>query len=271
MTTILDSRPGSTEQATFEQAWMTRGILAVTAASNDDLDQWGRGFARYVRSRRGSSLEIYLPSTREALIDRFNEMLRALSVERARAEAPAESPGRVILVPDVRAFDSPEGHLLSRLVTDFPGAATRLVLLIDPTEWARSQPHLSTLGRQVQRMDISSRKDPDRTVDLPKLDHAPLLAADDRAGSIGGAPLQPPHKQPMIDLEVSRRPSFSWLGAGALVTALLLISALIVVLLHRERGPGAGFEPRSAAERSKESVPPPQAVVHSLIPPVSGA
>jgi len=268
----LQSRPGSSDQAMFEQVWITPGIIAVTAASGDDLDRWGRGFARYVRSRRGSSLEIYLPSTREALIDRFNEMLSALSLDRARAEAPVESSGRFVLVPDIRAFDSPEGHLLARLVTDFPGAGTRLVILIDPTEWARSQPLLSALGRQVRRMDVSAQQRRDRAVSQPDALHDPSLSGEGSGAlSIASMPSQSQHKQPTIDLEVSRRRPINWLGAGALVAALLLVSALIVVLLHRERGPGAGFEPRSSLEWPGERSHSPQAAKRSSISHVTGA
>lgn len=264
MSIDLNTRQDIPEQASFEQACLMRGILAVTAATGDDLDQWGRGFARYVRSRRRLALEIYLPSTREALIDRFNEILKALSLERARAAPPAESAGRFILVPDIRAFDSPEGHLLARLVSDFPGAGTRLVLLIDPSEWARSQPLLSALGRQVQRIDLSAQDGSDRDTIHREIERGPQSDLESKGEVIHGRLGHVASEQPTIALQTSRRRPFSWLGAGALVTALLLVSALIVVLLHRERGPGPSFEPRSGVWLSIEPGPSARTIGHFL-------
>lgn len=245
-------------RSVLHRAWETHGILLVTSQVSEGLDQWGRAFAREVRSRKGANLEIYMPATRDSMIARFNELLSGMSLETARSEPLPDAIRRFILVPDIRTFDSSEGLLLARLASDFPGAATRLVLLIDQSEWLRSQTLIASLGRHVHRVVL-----PGSPIDRGASEHGP---ADEDRGARVPAPQSetvrtlvgahdgarrglPADSVPSVSLEGARRARFNWLGVGALVMLLLLVSALIVVLLHRERGPGAGFEPRAASEQ----------------------
>ncbi len=259
MTFASEASDNTSVQATLQRAWRTHGVLVVTAQSSAALDQWGRAFAREVRSRQGAQLEIYMPATSDTLIARFNELLSGLSLDRARADPSPDANRRFILVPDIRAFDSSEGLLLARLATDFPGAATRLVLLIDQSEWSRSQSLLASLGRHVHKVNLS---DPSSARLSPVRERADKGIDSETEQAQVIVPVIGPQQAervtvladsvPMVRLEAARRSRFSWLGAGALVMALLLISALIVVLLHREPGPGARIEPRSAVAMNTE-------------------
>lgn len=274
---LRSSMQASVERG-FELAWNGAGVLAVLARQSGDLEHWGRTFARRVRSHHGAALEIYMPAARESLIERFNQSLAGLSIETARAEPPPAAGRRIILVPDWAAMDSPEGMLLARLVSDFPGAATRLVVLVDFDPLGRAQRFLEALGRGVQRLDLDATHAPDR---LPGSDPGFSLPA--QQGASDGQPTpdrEPardrtlPQDEPTVsqtrakaesidpERQVAMLPvanhsggpggrAMRWLGVGALLMALLLVSVLIVVLLHRQTGPGASSDRWPVVERGK--------------------
>jgi hypothetical protein len=234
------------------------------------LDEWGRGFARLVRSRPDLTLEIYIPSTSDALIERFNQVLARLSLDEALTDLASDLPCRILLVPDIRSLDSSEGLLLARLVADFPGAATKLVVLVDRDGSDRTEILLQSLGRKVARVDLDVAPVVSGLSGAPSRSK-PVAAAAEASGQrrispdpsqpsaptiVSVSPLRPEREQGWVELGVvtPRRPTILWLGAGALLMAILLISALVVVLLHRERGPGAAFSPALAQIDSIASV-----------------
>ncbi len=247
----------------FQAAWKGPGVLAVLASRSSELETWGRAFARRVRAHPGATLEIYMPAARDGLIERFNQSLAGISIEVARAE-PAEDLGRrIILVPDFEALDSTEGMLLARLVSDFPGAMTRLVILVDLDGLERAQRFVEALGRGAQRFSIDFAQGPDGVAGLDRA--AP--EADPRIGSqqihnarsrAKAEPFDPERQVAMLPVAAGgggggRGRSGRWISAGALLMAVLLVSALIVVLLHRPTGPGASFEQSPTDKRSKIS------------------
>jgi hypothetical protein len=259
-------------------------VLAVLGTNASALDNWGRAFARRARREPGLNLEIYMPSTRDALIERFNQVLAGLSVEQARAERPPGSASRIILAPDIRSLDTPEGLLLARLASDFPGAATRLVVLVDRDGSVRTERLLQSLGRGITRFELDLEGEANTqpttlatTVSAPSggdAEHAPSFPGWSPVSSseTGAIDLLP---EPLVQAAPSRRNGARWLGAGALLMAILLISALIVVLLHRERGPGAAFTQRLALEvpTSHWSAASPVRVPKRPVfdPPIAGA
>jgi hypothetical protein len=266
MSPKLSARAEALIEQVFALAWEGPGVIAVLARQSDELDQWGRAFARTVRAHNKAALEIYMPSTREGLIDRFNQVLSGISLDAARAAAPDDLPRRIILVPDSRSFESPEGLLLARLVSDFPGAATRLVVLMDEEEGAdRCERLLASLGRSARRIDLLGES---------VMAQSKVLARVERHSARPAEPLSPPAPEsrpppfvvdperqvamlPSADFSRPRRSStMRWLGAGAVLMGLLLVSALIVVLLHRETGPGAAFDQRPALGSTPSPVAP---------------
>lgn len=259
MSVLARSGTSGLSEKVLDSIWRGAGVIAVLGRRSDALEAWGRAFARAARARRGVSLEIYMPSTREALIERFNQALAGLSLERAREPASDEQGQRIILVPDARAFDSPEGLLLARLISDFPGAATRLVLLVDHDDPTATERLMTGLGRAVQRIEIDPLVNiqPPRNVTAAPMGEASDSVSDPNQASGGvreRAAESPAPRSLSIPIEglpeASRRTSVNWLGVGALVMALLLISALIVVLLHREPVSSAPAERRSAPQSS---------------------
>ncbi len=247
----------------FQAACKGPGVLAVLASRSTDLEAWGRAFARRVRAHPGATLEIYMPAARDGLIERFNQSLAGISIEVARAE-PAEDLGRrIILVPDFEALDSTEGMLLARLVSDFPGAMTRLVILVDMDGIQRAQRFVEALGRGAQRLSIDFAYGSDAVggTDTDALDADPRIASQALHNSRPRAKMEsfdPEQQVAMLPVaagsgSAGQGRSGRWISAGALLMAVLLVSALIVVLLHRPTGPGASFEQSPTAERNKVS------------------
>ena len=257
-------------EAVLERVRGGASVLAVLGSSTASLDEWGRGFARLVRSRPDLTLEIYIPSTSDALIERFNQVLARLSLDEALTDLASDLPCRILLVPDIRSLDSSEGLLLARLVADFPGAATKLVVLVDRDGSDRTEILLQSLGRKVARVDLDVAPVVSGLSGAPSRSK-PIAAAAEASGQrrispdpsqpsaptiVSVSPLRPEREQGWVELGVvtPRRPTILWLGAGALLMVILLISALVVVLLHRERGPGAAFSPALAQIDSIASV-----------------
>ncbi len=252
-------------------------VVAVTGTRASALEAWGRAFARKARGDSAFSLEIYMASTRDALIDRFNQVLTGLTVDQARSAGPTDGPCRIVLVPDVRSLDTPEGLLLARLVCDFPGAGTRLVILVDRDDAERTDSLLQSLGRGMTRLDLDTDAGrslratpvaddrPNRSESVPSSPfqegapiHAHALRAAEDSSGIDGLPSALP----------LRRGRSRWVGVSVLLMALVLISTLIVVLLHRERGPGAAFAQRLALEQPASVTPGPMTVPGTVRVPV---
>ena len=106
--------------------------LSVAFISQSDalLDHYGRLFAEHLRRTSRLAVEIYSPDSTDALIDRFNRILASMSVSEALKIEGSMAPSRLLLVYDGRATGVREVQLLARLLKDFPGANTRVALLL---------------------------------------------------------------------------------------------------------------------------------------------
>ena len=94
-------------------------------------------------------IEVFLHANTEALLERFNQILADLSLTDARNADSSPAPRRALIAHDARAINPRELQLLARLIQDFPGANTALVLLLDK---AGSQQHERSLENFGQRM-----------------------------------------------------------------------------------------------------------------------
>ncbi|MEY3665514.1 MAG: hypothetical protein RLZZ153_1696 [Pseudomonadota bacterium] len=236
--------------------------LAIVAESEALLEAWGRALARSLRETPGVIVDLFMPASAEALLSRFNQVLADLPIERARAEPLPEQPLRVILVSDLAAFDTPEGALMARLVTDFPGANLRVLLLADRGSPEITERVFSSFGRRLKRVyldqagvsDSLSESAP-RPEDLAlrgerRSPHADASVMPDRTvRETDDRTTAARQFQPDIPIESAHsggrgRPVRAWFAWLSVAIALLLISLLIVTLLHRDRTP-AGGAPRA--------------------------
>ncbi|MGA0881910.1 MAG: hypothetical protein ACO3QP_03695, partial [Burkholderiaceae bacterium] len=97
-------------------------------------------------------VEVFFPDSTEAVLVRFNRLLADMRVADAIAPAPSDDPGRVLVVYDGRATGLKEVQLLGRLFKDFPGANTRMVLLLHSAS-ADAEAKAEALGKRTIRWD----------------------------------------------------------------------------------------------------------------------
>ncbi len=123
--------------------------LALSSTNDEVLDHYGRLVIKKLRLIPDLQVEVFLPANTEALLDRFNEILAGLSLTDARNAASSPAPRRVMIAHDGKAISARDLQLIARLIQDFPGANTSLVMLLDR---AGSNLHEKTLENFGQRM-----------------------------------------------------------------------------------------------------------------------
>lgn len=243
--------------------------VLVTGQATDRLDQWGNTIAAALRSRADVELELYLPSTADALVARFNMAMASLSLARARASERRDTALRVLLVPDSRSVMTPEGQLLARLVGDFPAADIRLLILGDVEAEAANQSLRNILTRRLRHVSLLASAASDRTVgalpseSLPSdtglalgrvngsaRTHMPLDQSRDRLPAIPRVRIKQVRDAQRRTLSARER-LLAW---GSVFASLALVSALIVVLVYRDRTPGA-FAPINASKAAAAAKP----------------
>jgi hypothetical protein len=135
-------------QGVFEEK-----LCAVLVSDSDDiLDHYGRMLSRELRAQKGLTVEVFSPDSTEAVLVRFNRLLSDLRVADAIAPAAETDPGRALVVYDGRATGLREVQLLGRLFKDFPGANTRMVLLLH-SSGADAEAKAEALGARTIRWE----------------------------------------------------------------------------------------------------------------------
>lgn len=129
--------------------------LSVAFISQSDalLDHYGRLFAEHLRRTSRLAVEIYSPDSTDALIDRFNRILASMSVSEALKIEGSMAPSRLLLVYDGRATGVREVQLLARLLKDFPGANTRVALLLHAH--ADAPKKVEAFGKRMVHWELS--------------------------------------------------------------------------------------------------------------------
>ena len=264
------------------------GVL-VTGTQVDGLARWGRSIAAALRSRTDVLVEIYMPATIDSLVDRFNSAMSRLSVKAARSGSIATGPIRVLLVPDSRALDSPEGLLLIRLVSDFPAAGVRLLVLADESAVDINRTIREMVGRRLGLVTIgdgtpeavagvgeseardanewgtrSTAKPWGRTmrggagpVTVPSERTGPMRLRERRPSSVPALVGEQGRSSAAVQLRpddkgAPTRRLVTWLAAIASVS---LLCALVMVLLTRDRSPGGAAPAKALAVSGVSSVP----------------
>ncbi len=119
-------------QALLQAMLAERRHIALTSPDTPTLEHYSRLLVRDLRQQPDVKVVAHLPSSTEALLHQFNQLLAELKLSEvvARHGAP-RPPVRVFLVHDSAALSSAEFALLVRLVNDLPGANLRIVLIQD--------------------------------------------------------------------------------------------------------------------------------------------
>jgi hypothetical protein len=126
--------------------------VALVSDSDALLDHYGRILADALRYTAKLAVEIYSPDSTDALIDRFNRILASMSVSEALMAQGSTAPARLLLVYDGRATGIREMQLLARLLKDFPGANTRVALLLHSHPEAGKK--VEAFGKRMIRWDV---------------------------------------------------------------------------------------------------------------------
>ena len=146
------------------------------------LDHYGRMLADALRKSRELAVEVYFPNSTEAVLARFNRILADLTVAEAIKPDGSSAPQRLLLVYDGKGTGLKEIQLLARLVKDFPGANTRLVLLLQ-SQGEDADKKIEAFGKIALRWDV----------ERPTSDEAKALLTDAQAKGMG------PEVQALLD------------------------------------------------------------------------
>ena len=218
-----------------------RQSLLMISDSDVLLEHYGRMLIRMLRETTDVEVEVFFPSSTDALIQRFNDILAPLSVEDAMATQGPVLPARVLVMHDAVAVQRQQVELLARLVNDFPGANVRLVMLMNTS--ADVTPDLSSFGKRTSRWTIEkpSVGAADAFIDKASLQgqEGAARALIDRLGIYDVSPEPELPEADFADMDLS--PTDPPLAAGQrrrrwliilLVPVLLVLSALLVLSLY---------------------------------------
>ncbi|NBT75643.1 MAG: hypothetical protein EBQ76_07005 [Betaproteobacteria bacterium] len=136
-----------------------RSSVVLVSDSEAMLDHYGRLLADRLRQLPDLLVEVYFPNSTEAVLTRFNRILADMRVADAIAPPVPTTPQRLLVVYDGKATGLKEVQLLSRLLRDFPGANTQVVLLLHQNE-ADTPAKIEALGKRALRWDVP-RPNPD--------------------------------------------------------------------------------------------------------------
>ena len=129
---------------------------ALVSESEGLLDHYGRILVQRLREINGLNVEVYYPNSTEALITRFNKILENISVDAATKTINSNAPQRVLVAFDSHATGVREVQLMARLVRDFPGANTRIILLLDKKSSTQVERKIEAFGNKIVRWDIAT-------------------------------------------------------------------------------------------------------------------
>ena len=129
--------------------------LELSGASNAAIDHYGRILLTRLRQIPGIQLEAYLPTGVESLVDQFNAALSSISMAEATSGGNRERAIKVFISNEISAGNSRDGRMLSRLVSNFPGANIKLVWVHQDNSGGPRAAALEFAGKHAARWFIS--------------------------------------------------------------------------------------------------------------------
>lgn len=130
--------------------------LALSSTNESVLDHYGRLVINKLRQTPDLQIEVFLPTSTEALLDRFNQILAGLSLTDARDAISSPAPRRVLVAHDAKSIDARDIGLMARLIADFPGANTSLVLFLDQSRDRQHDKLLESFGQRLLRWPVEA-------------------------------------------------------------------------------------------------------------------
>ena len=118
------------------------------------LDHYCRMLISRIKDNEQFHLEVFLSTSKDGLLKRFNQMLANLSIDEARKPASADTSVHLLVVNDASAVKDEEWTLLIRLIRDFPGANVRVALFVDKSSLSEFENRFEKLGRRVHRWTV---------------------------------------------------------------------------------------------------------------------
>ena len=137
-------------------------LKAISAVENEDkslivigdegvLDHFCRMLISKLKDNSLFKLEVFLSTSKDGLLKRFNQMLSNLSIDEARQAPSPKSAVQLLVINDAGAIKDQEWALLTRLIRDFPGANVRCAMFVDKTSSLDLEGKIEKLGRKVHK------------------------------------------------------------------------------------------------------------------------
>jgi len=136
---------------------LTQSSMSLSMVSDHDaiLDHYVKMLMARLREVAPQiTLEVYFPANAEALMSRFNERLKALSIQDAMSDTTQSAQPKIWVVHDASALPDHEIQLLARLVHNFPGANIRVIMLL--TQASQKKHLLNAFGRRILNWEIEA-------------------------------------------------------------------------------------------------------------------
>ena len=128
--------------------------VVVHCAQTALLNYYGQIFLNHLREAMpNGSIESYNPSDSDVLIQNFNQLVSAMSVQEALKMGNLSDVNKVWVVKSAHGMNPHEIELLAQLLKQFPGSKVRVVLWIAGAEPSANL--LNALGKKMMRWNIA--------------------------------------------------------------------------------------------------------------------
>ena len=151
---FLSSKDNQNFKKIFQAIANGQANIAIISNKTSLIDHYGQILISRLRKLENLRIEVYFPSNTETLINRFNQILANITVAEARGEADTSEPDRILVVHDFSAMNDRELQLMARITNDFPGAKTRMVLLLDLSVPNSNEKGLESFGKKLSKWKL---------------------------------------------------------------------------------------------------------------------
>jgi hypothetical protein len=232
--------------------------LVLISLHQELLDYYGEVVVKRLNQEfPKTSVEVFLPSDTNGLLDKFNAILNNLSFELATKASVQNAPDKVWLIQNANALGIKELELLLRLIENFPGAGICALVLYQstpdtsPTLFENNArvstwPLLMPTAEQKLNAVQQARRNGTEEIALEFFNHLAkaekkFLAATSEAlpdvkPEVKAAPLNvPPSNKFQKSASAQKQKKTRWLWP-IVMCALLLMSAGMMALFNPEFG-----------------------------------